>query len=360
MKSALICAAALCALTACSQPNSKPVATAPAHRDMTATVTTVSSGTLTGQFTLSGTQVSREEAAVSTELSGYRVAQVLVEAGATVTAGQPLAMLDDTLLKDQIEQQEAVVAQQQVAYDKAQQEASRVANLDKQGVLSTESVNERALAAQSAKAALGQAKAVLDDDQVRLGLMIVRAPVAGRVLTRAVRPGDIASPSAVMFTLARDGLVELEALVPEAEQASIKIGAPAQVTLPGGKELAGQVRLVSPNVDSDTKLGTVRIALPSDPDLKPGGFGQASIGGATRIANLVPASAVSYDADGASIFVVGNDNILRRQVVRTGAISGDRIELVQGPPAGTAIVAKGAALLLPGDHVNPVKLVAEN
>ena len=58
-------------------------------------------------LTASGLLVSREEAGVASELSGYRVAQVLVDEGAWVTAGQPLARLDDTLLRAQIAQQRA-------------------------------------------------------------------------------------------------------------------------------------------------------------------------------------------------------------------------------------------------------------
>ncbi len=43
----------------------------------------------------------------------------------------------------------------------------------------------------------------------------MRAPVAGVVLERSVRPGDVASLSQPMFRIARDGLVELDAEVPE-------------------------------------------------------------------------------------------------------------------------------------------------
>lgn len=338
-------------LAACSKP--APKASAPAHRQITATVTTVALSPVAQRFTLSGTQVSREEAAVSTELSGYRISKVLVEAGALVSAGQPLVLLDSTLLNGQIDQQKAIVAQQTVAYEKANAEAKRVENLDKLGVLSTETVNERVLNAQSAKASLDQAQALLKDYQVRLDLMTIRAPVAGTVLKRTARPGDVASPSTVLFTIARDNLVELEAQVPEAQLASILIGQVATVALPGGKSLNGHARLVSPDVDATTKLGTIRIALPEDSDLKPGGFGEASLEGAAANSRVVPTSAVIYNADGASLFVLGKDNVLERKMVRTGTVSGDLVELLQGPDAGTRIVAKGGAMLLPGDHINP-------
>ncbi|MFM9598017.1 biotin/lipoyl-binding protein, partial [Streptomyces scabiei] len=77
-------------------------------------------------LTASGLLVSREEAAVASELSGYRVAEVLVDEGAWVKKGQPLARLDDTLLKAQIDQQVANVQQQEVAAERAHAEADRV------------------------------------------------------------------------------------------------------------------------------------------------------------------------------------------------------------------------------------------
>jgi HlyD family secretion protein len=360
LKTALLVTVALCTLVGCKPETHTAQAPQPSHRNVTATLATVIKSPMSVDFRLSGVQVSREEAAVATELSGYRVAKVFVEPGAKVVAGQALATLDDTLLRSQIKQQEAAVAQQAVAYDRAVQEANRVKGLDSQGVLSTEAVTDRTLSAQSAKASLAQAQASLDDYNTRLSLMTIRAPVAGTVLTRAVRPGDIAATSSVMFTLARDGLVELEAQVPEAVQSQITSDTPAVVTLPGGKTLQGQVRLVSPNVDAQTKLGTVRIALPLDGALKPGGFGEASIAGGTRDVVVVPVSAVSYTADGASLFVVGAGNILQRRPIRTGAVKGDVIELLEGPPAGTQIVARGAALLLPGDHVTPAKIATEH
>ena len=99
-------------------------------------VSTVEQRPMAGGLSASGLLISREEAAVNPELSGYRVAKVYVEVDARVREGQPLAQLDDTLLKSQIAQQTALVAQQQVAADQAASQAHDVEGLDSQGVLS--------------------------------------------------------------------------------------------------------------------------------------------------------------------------------------------------------------------------------
>jgi HlyD family secretion protein len=311
---------------------------------------------LAGGLSASGVLVSREEAAVNPELSGYRVAKVFVEPDTTVSQGQPLAQLDDTLLKAQIAQQTALVAQQQVAAEQADKLAKNVAGLDNQGVISSEQIDQRRFQARSARAALAAQTAQLNDLKTRADRLTLRAPVAGLVLERNVRPGDISAASATtpMFRIARDSLVELYAQVDEGSMGGIRMGDAVQVTLPDGASITGHVRLIEPQVDAQTKLGRVRIALPVRPDLRPGGFGRATFVGLKRTVPAVPETAIRYDANGASVMVVGADNRVSQVPVRTGDHAGGYAELLQGPPAGARVLLGAAAFVLPGDMVKPV------
>jgi HlyD family secretion protein len=171
-------------------------------------------------------------------------------------AGQPLAQLDDTLLRAQVEQQAAVTAQ-------AQAEAKRVAGLDGQGVLSQEQIETRRYQAKAQEAALKEMR-------TRASRMTITAPVGGLVLQRGVQPGQIAGGGTTpWFTIARDGLVELYAEVNEADLAGIRAGQPAQVSLPGGQSVSGVVRLVSPRVDSASRWARCACACPSAPTCAP-------------------------------------------------------------------------------------------
>jgi HlyD family secretion protein len=312
---------------------------------------------LAGGLSTSGVLVSREEAAVNSELSGYRVAKVFVEADATVKAGQPLAELDDTLLKAQIAQQAALVDQQKVAVEQSDKQAKDVAGLDGQGVISSEQIDTRRFQARASRAALAAQVAQLNDLKTRDERLTIRAPVAGLVLERNVRPGDISAVSATspMFRMARDSLVELEAQVDEGSMGGIRVGDAVQVTLPSGAVIEGHVRLIDPNVDAQTKLGKVRVALPVRPDLRPGGFGRAVFVGLKRTVPVTPETAIRYDANGASVMVVGSDNRVSQVPVRTGDHAGGYAELLQGPPAGARVLMGAAAFVLPGDLVNPVE-----
>jgi HlyD family secretion protein len=343
-----------CALLAGCHKPAAGAKTAAASQPMAVSVTTVKSMALRGGLSSSGLLVSQYEAAVSTQLNGYRVAQVYVDQGAQVKAGQPMAKLDDTLLHSQVVEQQAMVAQQQVAAERSQAEAQRVAGLDNAGVLPEEQIIERRLAARSAKAAVAAAQAQLDDLLTREKLMIVRAPVSGLVLTRTVRPGDIAAPATPMFTIATDDIVELNAEVPESNLPQIKAGDRADVALPNGATVNGVVRVVSPQVDAQTKLGHVRVTLPVRADLRPGGYGRAIFLQSSRSGIVVPENAVHFDVDGASVMVLQADDRVRRAPVRTGERAQGLVELTQGPPAGTTILLGGGAFVLDGDKVTPV------
>jgi HlyD family secretion protein len=65
----------------------------------------------------------------------------------------------------------------------------------------------------------------------------------------------------------------------------------------------------------------------------------------------VPESAVRYDAEGASVLVVGPDSKVERIPVTTGQRGGGFVELITGPPTGARVVEKAAAMLVPGDFV---------
>lgn len=349
---------ALCALLvapACSPP-AKPK---PAPALQSVTVGFVSQRVLDAQLKASGLLVSREELLVSTELNGYRVSKVLVDQGAWVKGGQTVAVLDDTLLRNQVAQQQAIVDQQQVAADRAEQEAGRVQGLDAAGALSGEAVAERVLAARAARAVLAQARAALADLRVRQAMMVVRAPQSGRILERIVRPGDVVSPGQALFRVARDGLIELDAEVPENRLDSVAAGAPVNVTLASGAKVAGRVRLVSPQVDKDTKLGRIRVSLPSREDLRPGAFAEAELRLAPRQATVAPVEAVQYSADGPSLLIVNSQDRVARRPVRTGQRVGRFVEILDGAPQGARVVLRGGAILIAGDHVKPVLKAGE-
>ena len=319
----------------------------------TVSVVTVAPRSIEGGLAASGALVPREDVAVFPQLTGYRVAKVLVDVGSWVRQGQPLVQLDDVLLRAQLAQQSALADQQKILADEAEEQAGRVKGLDNEGLLSKEQIDQRRFAARAARAQAQAQQAAAQDARTREDLTVVRAPFSGLIIDRQVRYGDMSGVTTPFFHMARDGVVELAADVSEVALDKIHPGDRARVTLADGTSVLGVVRLVSPAVDASTKLGKVRITLPVRPDVRAGGFARASFLGVTRSASAVPETAVRYDAEGASVMVVGADDRVARVAVTTGERGGGWVELINGPPVGSRVVERAGAMLVEGDFVRP-------
>jgi HlyD family secretion protein len=342
---------AVLALSACHKPAADAAA---GHTARAVTVTTVEPRAITGALAASGDLTPRQEAAVLPEVTGYRVAQVFADEGQFVGRGEALAKLDPALIESQVAQQQALAAQAEAQAVQAEGEAARVKGLDDQGVLSQEQIDQRRLQARAARATARAQAAALKDVRTRQAKLTVTAPVAGLVLQKTIRPGDLSAAGASpWFRIAADGVMELQAQLSEDDLTRVRPGQHARVTLPSGAVVTGAVRLIGPQIDPQTKLGYVRITLPVRSDIRAGGFARAVFSGAGAATDAVPETAVHYDAGGASVMVVQSDNRVKRVAVRTGERGGGLVQLIQGPPAGTRVVQSASSFLMDGDLVKP-------
>jgi HlyD family secretion protein len=340
------------ALAACSdEPQSAPAKEALP----TLSFATVASRTVGVGTTASGVLVAREEAAVLPELSGYRVLRVLADEGDRVRRGQPMATLDGALLAGETARAQAQLASARIAAERARAEYARVSDLTGQGVIADETIAQRGFEASAARTQVQAAQAALREVEVRRNRLTLRAPVAGIVVERSVRPGDVAGTgSEPPFRIARDGRFELEAEVPERMFPQLRVGTPAAVTLASGERLRGTIRLLGQRVDPATRLGRIRILLPLDPSLRLGGFATASLGETGIPVRTVPERALSYEG-GPAVLTIDPRGRVARVPVRTGARGNGVVELLDGPSIGTRVLLGGGALAMPGDVVNAVR-----
>jgi HlyD family secretion protein len=331
-------------------------AVAPAGSVQSMRVTRVVLRDLADETVATGRLVVREEAAVGSELSGYRVAAVYVDEGDWVKQGQPMARLDDALLQAQIAQAEATLSTQKANVDFKNSQLERALALEEEGAFSKELLEQRRMENAGAKASLAASEAAVNEMKVRQARMTLRAPVAGMVLQRAIRPGEISTVAAAnpYFRIARDGLIELDAELPDAKLALVKEGLVATVALSTGETIQGKVRFVSPRVDANTNLGRARIALPYDKILRPGSFAEARFSSSALGVVSVPAGAIRYEAGGPSVMLVSDGNKVKQVPVKLGERSGEYVQLVEGPPAGSRVLAVGSSFTLDGDVIQPV------
>ncbi len=302
-----------------------------------------------------GNVAARRDMPVGVAGEGGIVRAVLVEPGDWVKPGQVLATVDRSVQAQQAAALAATIRQNKADAALAASNLQRAHALVKNGFISKADIDAKQSALDEADARVAVAQAQLKQQQALIGRLDVRAPTGGLVLTRAVEAGQIVGAGMLpLFRVAENGAMELQAHLSEADLARLHVGAPAVVTPVGTtRGIAGRVWQISPVIDATSRQGTVRIALPYDPALRPGGFAAAQIGGGAGELPLLPESAVMSDATGNFVYVVGPDNHVGRRPIKVGEVD-DRGVTVQSGLAGTErVVASAGAFLNPGDRVQP-------
>jgi len=179
------------------------------------------------------------------------------------------------------------------------------------------------------------------------GPVSLRAPAPGLVTEVRTVVGAPASPQAgPMFRIAINNEVELDAEVPSVHLPKLNPGVTARITRDNAPDLIGRVRLVSPQIDRNTQLGHVRIAVTNNPTLKIGQFARASIDAKRSCGVAIPRTAIDH------LTVHGiKGNVVETRKVRVGLSSDSATEILEGLDVGEIVVADAGSSLHDGDQV---------
>lgn len=323
----------------------------------TVTVTVPGRQTVARTITATGSIAAKVDMPVGVAGEGGQVTGVFVQPGQWVKVGQVLATIDRSV---QVETQASLAAQVGVARSDArlaQAELDRAQQLVDRGFISKADVDRRTATRDAALARVKVAEAQLQEIRARNGRLLIRAPAAGLVLTRGVEPGQIVSAgSGVLFRLAAGGALELRAALSDADMAQARVGTPVSVVPVGStRSFSGQVWQVAPVINPQTRQGEVRIALPYDPALRPGGFAAATLTNGAAVAPLLPQSAVQSDAKGNFVYIVGPNNDVVRREIKVGQVSDAGVAITSGLTGDERVVLSAGAFLNPGQKVAPVR-----
>ena len=315
----------------------------------TVTVQAAALRNLPRTVTASGTISAWEEVPVGAETGGLTATAVYVDEGRYVRQGQPLVQLNDALLRAQLRQQQAAVQTAEANADRDQAALGRAQELKERGFLSQASLDTALANKRASDANLAAARASLSETQTRLSQATIRAPVSGLVISRNVTRGQIVSPGTELFRIVRDGRLELDAQVPETDLRLVRAGQSAVISSDQVGQTTGTVRIVTPEVDPDTRLGVARISL-TGASFRPGMFGRAQIDVGANPAVTVPTAAVLYRENRPGVFVLDNQGRARFRpvVIQTRAAEWTA---VSGVEAGARVIVQGAGFLGEGDRV---------
>lgn len=315
---------------------------------------------VTGSITASGTIAARREMPVGVAGEGGRVVSVLVDAGDWVQAGQVLAVVDRSVQAQQIVGQAATIEVQRANARIAQSNLDRALKLVERGFISKADVDRLTATRDAAVAQVRVADAALGQLRASTARLNIVAPAAGLVLTRGVEPGQIVSPgSGVLFRIAKDGQLEMQARLAENDLARLAVGQSAEVTPVGTTQaFTGQIWQLSPTIDAQTREGIARIALGYDRALRPGGFASAQIRSGSVTAPMLPESAILSDQQGSFVYVVDQNNKVVRRTIKTGDVTAQGIVVSEGLAGNERVVLRAGGFLNPGDVVRPVTAAA--
>lgn len=346
-------AAVVLTLAACGGGEKKAAPKA-GPRTSTASSQTVSVATaavenISRTVNASGTVSAWEEVPVGAETGGLVATGVFVDEGAWVRQGQPLVQLNEALLQAQLRQQQAGVQTAQANASRDDSALARAQELKERGFLSQAALDTALANQRSSQANLASAQAALSETRTRLAQAVIRAPVAGRIISRSVTKGQIVSAGTELFRMVRDGRLELDARVPETELSLVRAGQSAAVSSDQIGDTPGRVRIVTPEVSAESRLGVARISI-SGGNFRPGMFARARIDVGARPAVTVPTPSVLYRENNAGVFVLQTGNRVRFQPVTVLARQNDRTS-VDGLAAGAQVVVEGAGFLGDGDRV---------
>lgn len=273
---------------------------------------------------------------------GGKLTERLVDAGARVKAGQPLARLDPADQRLAAEQAEANRAL-------AAAELKRTQELKARNFVSQALLDAKQTAAEAATA-----QAQLARNQAAYTTLAADADgVVAAVLAEA---GQVVGTGQVVFRLARDGAREVAINIPEGRIAGLKPGAAAMVSLWAGKTYRGVLRELAPAADPATRTFAARVTIvDADADVALGmtatvGFARPE--GEPQI--VVPLAAILQqgpDERGAAVWVIAADETVRRQAVEVARYGDAGAVLSKGLQPGDTIVAAGAFKLTEGEKV---------
>ena len=212
---------------------------------------------------------------------------------------------------------------------------------------------EKAVAAAEAQAGVNAAQ--IRELQRQIARTEVKAPADGLVLARNALLGAVVGASAgPLFRIAVDGELELQASVAETHLPRLAGGQKVMVSVPGlDRPVEGAVRLIAPEVNKTTRLGTLYITLPADAPLRTGNFASATVELVRKQALAIPAVSVLF-RDGKPYVQKVIEGTVRSTPVTLGVRAGAFVEVVSGIDEGDQIVSRAGVFVSDGDRIAPV------
>ncbi|WP_146585112.1 efflux RND transporter periplasmic adaptor subunit [Puniceibacterium confluentis] len=292
--------------------------------------------------------------------TGGRIAEMMVDDGDRVAAGDTLARIDRVQQEQALRSAEAQLAATSAEFATARDDDTRQAELFQRGATTRAARDAAADRLAAAVARRAQAEAALEQARDALADTVLLAPQNATVIRRLAEPGQVVGAAQPVFELAQGQGYEAVFDVPESVLTDEAAPNPVITLSPVDRPeitVTGQVSEISPIVDPASGTVAVKVALDADlPGLSYGDAvrGRTGLGEGEHIS--LPWSAISATKDGPAVWVVDPDTstVSLRQISIRRYTSGE-ILLNDGVASGETVVRQGTQLLYPGRVVRIVE-----
>lgn len=270
--------------------------------------------------------------------SPARIETLHVEVGDNVKAGQLLATMDATTLK-----------QTKVQIDNQETEFKRIDELYKVGGVSKSVWDAQQTALEVSRTAY---KNLLQNNQLL-------SPISGVVTARNYDNGDMYSGATPVYTVEQISPVKMTVNVSEGYFTQLHKGMEADIRLDvyGDEVFKGTVNLVYPTIDAGSRTFPVEIKLPNgDQRVRPGMFARATMNLGTKQNVVVSDQAIVKQPGSGDRFVyVYKNGKVSYDKVELGRRIGNRYEVISGVHNGDNVVVTAQNRLTNGMEVEVVK-----
>jgi membrane fusion protein (multidrug efflux system) len=283
---------------------------------------------------------------VNNEVAG-QVTAIEFESGAMVKTGDILVRLADEVDRADLEGLQAAerLAQIKVERNRSLLKGRAVAQGDFDEI----------------SAQLDQASAQVKAKQATIEKKTIRAPFDGQLGIRRIDLGQFLAEGSPIVPLQTLDPIYVDYALPERHLGLLKVGQQVQVRVSAhpDRTFDGVIQVISPGIDRGTRNVRVRAGL-SNPDLalRPGMFARVATLLPREDAVLtIPREAIAFNTYGDAVFVIREEDgktLVERRQVRTGAVRGDEIAVLEGLAAGERVVSSGQVKLANGQEVRIV------
>ena len=311
-------------------------------------VATIVPGTIEDGTALTGDLHPSETIDVRARIDGD-LTSVYAREGQQVAGGQVLARFESTEQESGQKSAEADRAAARADLANAQWTLEQDASLFKAGAIAEREYKnaQQGVASSSARLAATDSRLRATSNQARDTRVV--APAAGIIDKRMVEGGVHVAKGAPLFTIVRNGTLELAAAVPARQAGSVRVGQVVHFVA-DARNFDGRVARISPTVDPATRAVTVYIQIPN-----PGGTLRGGTFATGRVVSrlltgvlTVPTSALRQSAEDGKPFVYRIDGkTINVAPVQLGAVDERQglAQVAEGLQAGDRVIVGNVGTL---------------